>query len=115
MSDTALQPAARRLRPAYPFGFALLCFALMLYAAFEYIYMRGIPADRVNNADVAVKDVAVAFEWVSLAAGAWFIYLGKAAARTQVIGRFWLGVILYGLAALFLLFAGSVAANGGLC
>ncbi len=84
MSNTAPQAAPRWLRPAYPFGFALFCLVLMLYAGFEYIYMRGAPADRINNADVALKGIAIWFEWISLAAIAWFIYLGSIASRTRL-------------------------------
>ncbi len=115
MSDTALQPAVSRLRPAYPFGFALLCVALMLYAAYEYIYMRGIPPERIDNVDVALKDLAIGFEAISLALAAWFIYLGNAAARTQVAGRFAVGVTLYIVVILVMLLIGSVMTADLLC
>jgi hypothetical protein len=115
MNDTVLQPAVKGLRPAYPFGFALLCFALMLYTAYEYIYMRGIPADRINNVDAAWKSLALWFEGISLAVAVWFIYLGNAAARTQIKGRFWLGVVLYIGVVLAMLFIGSIMAADLLC
>ncbi len=87
----------------------------MLYAGFEYIYMRGAPADRINNADVTLKGIAIWFEWMSVAAAAWFIYLGSIASRTQVKGRFWLGAVLYTIATVVLIFIGAISTADLLC
>jgi hypothetical protein len=120
MSDTAISDPARqtgpkRLRPAYPFGFAFFCFVLMLYAGIEYIYMRGIPADRITNVNLDLKNLAIWFEGISLAVAAWFIYLGNVASRNQVKGRFWLGVIAYSVIMLVMLFIGLIISDPPAC
>ncbi len=115
ISDPARQTGTKRLRPAYPFGFAFICFVLMLYAGIEYIYMRGIPADRITNVNLDLRNLAIWFEGISLAVAVWFIYLGNVASRNQVKGRFWLGVIAYSVIMLVMLFIGLIISDPPAC
>ncbi len=95
MSDTALQPAARRLRPAYPFALALLGLALTVYTELQYVYMQGFPDGFVSELGAAERELALRFQLLSLPLFVWFMYLGLASFSIDTRKRVLFSAILY--------------------
>jgi hypothetical protein len=86
---------AKRLSPAYPFSFALLCFVLTVYAELSYVFMLGFPDNFIAELEAAEEKLAIWFERISLVMCVWFIYLGIAAFRNQVTKRVMYSIFFY--------------------
>jgi hypothetical protein len=78
MPDNGTTDSARRLSPAFPFGLALLCLALIVYTWDRYVAMQGFPDGFVSDLGAAEGQLASLFQLASFFTLLWCMFLGVA-------------------------------------
>jgi hypothetical protein len=69
----------KHLSPAYAFGLALLCLALVLYTWDQYVARLDFPGGFTSELEAAERQLALRFQLLSLGLFLWFMFLGVAA------------------------------------
>lgn len=78
MPDSGTTHSAKRLSPAFPFGLALLCLALIVYTWERYVAMQGFPDGFVSDLGAAEAQLAGLFQLASFFTLLWCLFLGVA-------------------------------------
>jgi hypothetical protein len=86
-----------KIGPIFPFSIAFLAvlLAFVLYA--EFLFFLGFPDGFMSELDYAEAPLVATFNWISLLAGVWFVFLGVMARRRNVNKPFVVSCILYSI------------------